>query len=107
MYEYEGRIVRVIDGDTVMVDISLGFNLWRHQEILRLAGINAPEVNTSAGRAAAVFLRKLLPEGATVTVVTKKDKKEKYGRYLASISINGENVSSTLLSEGHAQPYMV
>ena len=46
MYEYSCKIVRVVDGDTVDVDIDLGFGVWRHKERIRLHGIDTPESRT-------------------------------------------------------------
>ena len=46
MYEYNCKILRVIDGDTVDVDIDLGFGIWMHKERIRLHGIDTPESRT-------------------------------------------------------------
>ena len=46
MYEYKCKIVKVIDGDTVDVDIDLGFGVWLHKERIRLYGIDTPESRT-------------------------------------------------------------
>ena len=46
MYEYNCKIVRVVDGDTVDVDIDLGFGLWIHNERIRMYGIDTPESRT-------------------------------------------------------------
>ena len=46
MYEYRCKIVKVIDGDTVDVDIDLGFGVWLHKERIRLYGIDTPESRT-------------------------------------------------------------
>ena len=46
MYEYRCKIVRVVDGDTVDVDIDLGFGVWMHKERIRLHGIDTPESRT-------------------------------------------------------------
>lgn len=43
MYEYKCKVLRVVDGDTVDVDIDLGFGVWLQEERIRLAGIDAPE----------------------------------------------------------------
>ena len=47
MYEYNCKIVRVVDGDTVDVDIDLGFGIWKKKERIRLYGIDTPESRTS------------------------------------------------------------
>jgi endonuclease YncB( thermonuclease family) len=47
MYEYPCKIVRVVDGDTVDVDIDLGFSHWIHNERIRLYGVDTPECRTT------------------------------------------------------------
>jgi micrococcal nuclease len=46
MYHYKAKLVRVIDGDTIDVDIDLGFDVWLKRQRIRLAGIDAPESRT-------------------------------------------------------------
>ena len=46
MHEYKCKILRVVDGDTVDVDIDLGFGIWMHKERVRLLGIDTPESRT-------------------------------------------------------------
>ena len=46
MYEYKCKILRVVDGDTVDVDIDLGFGVWMHKERVRMMGIDTPESRT-------------------------------------------------------------
>jgi endonuclease YncB( thermonuclease family) len=66
MYEYNCRIVRVVDGDTVDVDIDLGFNHWIHDERIRLFGVDCPECRSrdpeekAAGLAAKDYVKGLL-----------------------------------------------
>ncbi len=111
LYYYKVRVVRVYDGDTIHVDIDLGLSTWIKKEKLRLARINAPEIRGSqrpAGLAARDFLRNLILD-KEVIVQTIKDRKGKYGRYLAEIWLqteNGwENVNDRMLAEGFARPY--
>ena len=93
MYEYKCRILRVIDGDTVDVDIDLGFGIWRHRERVRLFGIDTPESRTrdlvekKFGLAAKKFVRDNLPIGSIQTLVTMKDKKGKSRRILATFKL--------------------
>ena len=69
MYEYRVNILRVVDGDTVDVDIDLGFGVWMHKERVRLYGIDTPESRTrdleekKYGKAAKAFLEAKLKEG--------------------------------------------
>lgn len=105
MYEYRATLIRVVDGDTIDVDIDLGFGVHM-QTRLRLAYINAPERGTPEGTAATNYVVKRLVEPFTVR--TSKDAKEKYGRYLATVILpDGEVLNSTMLAKGVAKPYGV
>ena len=46
MYEYKCKIRKVVDGDTVDVDIDLGFGVWLRKQRVRLVGIDTPESRT-------------------------------------------------------------
>lgn len=86
MYEYNASVIEVVDGDTVKINLDLGFSImYRHS--CRLYGINAPEHGTEAGDAAKVYLTALLPPGTGVLVQTRKDSSEKYGRILAVVVV--------------------
>jgi micrococcal nuclease len=106
MYEYRAVVLRVVDGDTVHLDVDLGFDVKR-RDSFRFYGINAPEISTAAGKTAKAWLEKRLPVGAVVSVRTQKDKREKYGRYLGTIFLDDVNINEQLVTEGHAQRYMV
>lgn len=107
-YTYAATVDRVIDGDTVQLDIDCGFSIHVHT-IVRLLGINAPEVvgvQKAAGLAARAALAALLPPGAAVLITTQKDKDDKYGRLLAQIYLaDGTTASDHMLESGHAAPY--
>jgi micrococcal nuclease len=91
MYEYNCTIVRVVDGDTVDVDIDLGFDTWRRGERIRLYGVDTPECRSrsatekKAGLLAKGFVIQALHEGGTYKLTTKE--KGKFGRYLGTIKI--------------------
>jgi micrococcal nuclease len=113
MYDYRCKIVRVIDGDSILVDIDLGFNHWIHDESIRLFGVDCPECRSrdkdekAAGLAAKDYVKGLLHDGGTYTLTTKE--KGKFGRYLGVIkledgtSINGELVKENLAVAYHGQ----
>ena len=115
MYEYKVNILKVVDGDTVDVDIDLGFGVWLRNERVRLAGIDAPESRTSDavekvfGQAAKDRVNSLL--GAEAILISQISKsgdniKGKFGRIIGNFkTINGENVADVLMSEGHAVAY--
>ena len=88
MFEYNCTIVKVIDGDTVDVDIDLGFGVWLKKQRIRLYGIDTPESRTrdleekKYGLIAKAFVLAHLPLGSTRTLTTVQDKTGKYGRIL-------------------------
>jgi len=94
LYEYRAEILRVIDGDTVVARIDLGFRTFV-QQTLRLYGIDAPEIRgpeKERGREASAYLRKLIELHAPITVHTIRDRTGKYGRYLATLYGQNETV---------------
>ena len=115
MYEYKCTVLRVVDGDTVDVDIDLGFGVWLHKERVRIMGIDTPESRTSDkvekvfGLAAKERLISLLGENAILdTQVSKKgeDMKGKFGRILGNFrTLAGEHCADILIEEGHAVEY--
>lgn len=98
-YTYAATVVRVIDGDTLYANVDLGFRLTI-QITVRLFGINAPELNTDAGKQSREYLRLL--EGQPIVLKTHKDPKDKYGRWLGEIYSNGDNINSLLVVMGYA-----
>jgi len=88
MFEYNCTIVKVIDGDTVDVDIDLGFGVWLKKQRIRFYGIDTPESRTrdleekKYGLAAKAFVEAHLPVGSIRTLTTIQDKTGKYGRIL-------------------------
>lgn len=103
-YEYTAKVIRIVDADTIWLDVDLGFDV-RRKDSFRLAGINAPEVSTVEGKAARDWLVDLLKPGDEVVVRTQKDHREKYGRYLAVIVSRGRNLNDDLVKTGHAVLY--
>ncbi|MCG7868176.1 MAG: thermonuclease family protein [Candidatus Thiodiazotropha taylori] len=104
-YTYRAVITDVYDGDTVTADIDLGLSTWVHGEKLRLYRINAPEVR-GAERTVGLESRDWLREkvlGKTVIIQTIKDRKGKYGRYLAEIWLNQQNMNDLIVAAGHAE----
>lgn len=117
-YLYRGKVTRVVDGDTVDIEVDLGFYLKANIRF-RLVGINAPEMNSAdpAVRIAAVasteYLTNLLgaQNPTPMSVVLRSTKTEKYGRWLADLWIPAEepssplSVNSAMLVAGHATAY--
>jgi micrococcal nuclease len=84
---YDATVIRVIDGDTIDMDLDCGFRI-HHITRVRLYGIDTPEVSTVEGREVRDWLRDQLPEGTPLTVRTIKDRTDKYGRWLGVIDVN-------------------
>ena len=104
MYTYKAQVARVIDGDTVVLEIDLGFKIF-HVMSCRLAGINAPEFHAKdeATRASAIaskeYLMSILPVGEWVEIESKK--LDKYGRAVVKI----DYVNELMIEKGHAVKY--
>ena len=81
-YTYAATVEKVIDGDTVWVEIDCGFDTLVREK-LRLRGIDAPELGTPEGEKAKRFVKRALPPGTQILIVTSKS--DKYDRYLADV----------------------
>ena len=100
MYQYAARLVRVVDADTVVLDLDLGFYQWRLNRSYRLARINAPELNTPEGVAARSALVEHL---ATVTAcLVSTSKADSFDRWIVELYADGANTSDWLVANGHA-----
>ena len=91
MYEYRCKLNRVVDGDTVLMDIDLGCHIWKHREYIRLLDIDTPELNSKdpeereRARTAKEYVKTWFEGGKKFTIKTKLDKTGKYGRLLGFI----------------------
>lgn len=111
MYQYKCHIVKIIDGDTIDIDIDLGFGIWLRNERIRLSGVDTPESRTSDllekvfGLAATEFVESILPIGSTQTVIST-NYKSKFGRVLGDFILdNNELLSETIIKNYHGVPY--
>lgn len=102
MYIYNAKVVKIVDADTVDVMVDLGFEVYKKVRT-RLAGINAPELNTDEGKVAKAFLVGALPVDTPVIIVSKDY--DKYGRSVAVIYQENVNINQMLLDSGYAIPY--
>jgi micrococcal nuclease len=114
MYEYRVKILKVIDGDTVDVDIDLGFGVWIKDERVRIMGIDTPESRTRDktekvfGLASKERLKEMLGKEAILKTMVNKDgedMKGKFGRILGDFVYEDTTVSKVLINEGHAVEY--
>lgn len=116
MFEYAAKLIRVVDGDTVDLDIDLGLSVHRTERV-RVSGVDTAELNSSdpvlrlRAQDAKLFVETQLA-GCTLRVRTEKPyPTDKYGRYLATILYRSsdeqdwKNLTTRLLQEGHATAY--
>jgi len=110
MYQYNVKISKVVDGDTVDVDIDLGFSTVLKKQRVRLMGIDTPESRTrdlvekKFGKAAKAHLKSIL-DAKQITLVSHD--KGKFGRILGELFVDGETVSANqrMINDHHAVPY--
>ena len=121
MYEYRCNVVKIIDGDTVDVDIDLGFGVWLKKERIRLYGIDTPESRTrdleekKYGLAAKEFLTKMLDpaniifDDGGIILKTQKDAEGKFGRILGELwrttKYGDQSINQYLVDNHHAVRY--
>jgi micrococcal nuclease len=109
LYTYRANVIDVYDGDSISVDVDLGFYVWLHKQEFRMHGINAPEVTgieKAAGEKAREFLRsKILGKQVIIQSVVnpnEEEHKEKSGEFLAIVWFDGANLNDLLIKEGYA-----
>jgi micrococcal nuclease len=100
---FTAAVLRWVDGDTVDVDVDLGFSIWSKQRI-RLLGIDTPERGQPMYIEAGQRAEALAPAGTVVHLTTQG--KDRYGRYLGVVTTGSVVVNEVLLAEGLAKPYM-
>ena len=122
--KYDVKLIKVVDGDTVDVDIDLGFGIWLHDERVRIMGIDTPESRTRDkvedlfGEAAKARVKELF-KSEHVKLITEEDRKGedmkgKFGRILGDFEVEykQENnaivmkrLTQVMIEEGHAVAY--
>jgi len=115
MYEYRvKKITNVVDGDTIDVDIDLGFSISYSQRV-RLAGIDTPESRTTdkaekaLGLEAKEYIKSKVKEAKDIIIKTQKpDSSEKYGRILGWLYVDGssKSINEQMIEDGYAWGYM-
>ena len=107
-YKYKAEVLRIIDGDTIVVRADCGFNTFVVLTV-RLVEMDAPEVrgpDKLRGRAATNHLKTLIEKNSPVTITTVKDKRGKFGRYLATLhGRDGRSLNQQMIDDGHAVAY--
>jgi|SaaInlV_100m_DNA_2_1039680.scaffolds.fasta_scaffold25243_3 micrococcal nuclease len=111
MHEYKAKVVKIIDGDTIDVDIDVGFDIIIAKQRIRLYGIDTPESRTRDkeekfyGNISKQFLNDYCPKGSFITLRTHLDKKGKFGRILGEIIVNKVNLNEQMIEENLAVAY--
>ena len=115
MYEYRCKVVKIIDGDTVDVDIDLGFGVWLKKERIRMFGIDTPESRTrdleekKYGNAAKELITGMLNDEGGIVLKTRKDKEGKYGRILGELwrttDFADKSINDYMIEKHHAVAY--
>jgi micrococcal nuclease len=102
-YTYNAKVERVVDGDTIDVEIDMGMRIYSRTR-LRVAHVDTPELSTERGKLIRDDLRERMPVGTEVVVLTQKP--DKYGRALADIEVPGiGDLATYLIDNGMATPY--
>ena len=106
MYDYKATVVKIVDGDTIDVDIDLGFYMVTRQR-LRINRIDTPERGQDGFHEATDRVKELCPVGSQVVVSTSKA--GKFGRWIAEVTTtylgHEINLSDQMLLEGLAKEY--
>lgn len=115
MYEYRCKVVKIVDGDTVDVDIDLGFGVWLKKERIRMFGIDTPESRTrdldekKYGLMAKEYITKLLDDEGGIVLKTRKDAEGKYGRILGELwrttDFADTSINELMIKNHHAVSY--
>ena len=114
MFEYSCKLIKVIDGDTIDIDIDLGFGVWLRNQRIRMYGIDTPESRTrdleekKYGLAAKAFLTEMLDD-SQLTLKTHKDERGKFGRILGEIwrttNFADQSINDYMIEKHHAVAY--
>ena len=115
-YEYNAKVTNVVDGDTIVVDIDLGFNVVFANQSVRLLGVDTPESRTSDkiekvfGLASKDYTKSFIENSKKYVIIRthKSDDSEKFGRILGEI-INPESkevLNDVLVADGYAVKYL-
>lgn len=103
LYNYKVVSFRVVDGDTIVATIDMGFHTFR-KDTFRLARIDAPQIDKPEGVVSLMSLKAKL-EGIDKVVTLWSKAKDKWGRWLAEVYVGDENVNDWLVANGFAKRY--
>ena len=113
-YEYWAKVKKIVDGDTLDLEISLGFDTVITKRV-RLIGVDTPEVwgvkhsseEYKEGKKASDYVKKMLPNGKWVEIkVYQGQERGKFGRWLCEVYVDGLNLNEDLVNKGYAKEFM-
>ena len=104
MFTYLAVVDRIVDGDTIDLNVDLGFRVW-NRDRFRLAGIDTPERGQAGWSEATAELTRLCPIGSPVIIESQKPDRDKYGRWLVRIFVGEVDVNQAMINGGFARPY--
>ena len=110
MFEYKCEVIKVVDGDTVDVNIDVGFSIF-HKARVRMYGMDTPESRTrdldekARGLISKQFILDKVANAKEIIIKTQKDGKGKFGRVLGKIFIDGENINQSMIDQSLAVEY--
>ena len=109
MYEYRVTLDRIVDGDTIDVNVDLGFTVWLSKQRIRLMGVDTWESRTrnlevkAKGLLAKEFTKHMVSEAEEIILISHG--KGKYGRILGEVICDGVSLNDALVENGHAVEY--
>jgi micrococcal nuclease len=109
MYEYKVTLDRIVDGDTIDVNVDLGFEIWVAKQRVRLYGLDTWESRTrnlevkAKGLLAKAFTKQMVSEAEEIILISHG--KGKYGRILGEVICDGVSLNDALIENGHAVVY--
>lgn len=106
-FKYSAEVIDVYDGDTITVNIDLGFYVHLHKQKFRLLYVDAPEIR-GLSREHGIISRDALRNkilGKTIIIKTYKDSKDKYGRWLCEVWLENENINKWIIENHFATEY--
>lgn len=115
-YEYKAKFKKVIDGDTIVVDIDLGFSIILSDQYIRLIGLDTPESRSKdkiektfgiiSKKAVEDFMKNSDQENLIIQTIFCDDNGDKFGRILGKIyNSNKICLNDWLISNNYAVQY--
>jgi micrococcal nuclease len=107
LFYYNATVESVYDGDTITCTIDCGFNMFMKKQKIRLTGIDTAEIRGDT-REEGIIVRDIVRKkilGKQVVLKTEKDRKGKYGRYIATVYLDGCDINQWLIEQGYATVY--